>query len=980
MSDPAPTNVGSILEAYLRAVENGEAPPREVLLANHPACAEELAAALDGLEFVHLAARRLAGTQADDVDSLATKLLGDFRLLREVGRGGMAVVYEAEQVSLSRRVALKVLPFAAVLDPKQLQRFKNEALAAARLQHPNIVPVYAVGCDRGVHYYAMHYVDGESLAVAIRSLQGRAPRGEAPSPVSSFKNHRDTAYLKMAATLGMQAAAALDHAHQLGIVHRDVKPGNLLVDGEGTLWVTDFGLARSTTDVTLTITGELLGTYRYMSPEQAQAKRVPVDHRTDVYSLGTTLYELLTLQPAFPGDDPQEVLRQIATREPVAPRRINPSLPRDLETIVLKAMSKDPSARYSTAQEMAEDLRLHLEGQPVRARRPSMVARSARWSRRHRWWLAAAGMTVAIGLVFMTIVAAKLSGAQKRTTAALASARAAVDEFCLQLGLEHLSLGDRTLRPARRALIESALRFYEEFAPDEHSQLAIILGTLGRLDEAVVASRRAIEASPRDAVLRMHLGMVLRDMGKSEEAIEAFRQAVAIDPDDGYAHYHLAATLPDPQQIDAAIAEYGEAIARGRPEDRIWVSASHSNRAQLLVEKGEIGKARADLDRAIEIDPTNGYAHLNRASLLCDYLHDEKEALREFDRAAELMPDEPSVQLGRGNALGRLGHHEVAILAFDRGLTLDPRNVGCLVGRGVSSYSLGDRAAALADLTHAIELDPKDSQARCDRAHVDLDLGRIPDALADFDAAISADPRKWTALFDRATVKAGSGDLPGALADVNDVLAIEHGSAAAIAFRGQILASCEKYDDALAAYDAALSIEGPLALPPDEAASTLVRRGNLHAASGRPAQALEDWLHAIALGDRSPEALNSVAWTRATARDPKLRNAMEAVERAWQAVCLRPADGNLWNTLGVARCANEEWDEAIGAFARSMKLRNGGDSYDWFFLAVAHARLGRIDEAKRWYEKGVAGIASAPGDPAELEGFRAQAAALAGSK
>jgi hypothetical protein len=320
----------------------------------------------------------------------------------------MGVVYEAEQVSLRRRVALKVLPNAGMLDQRQLQRFKNEAQAAACLHHTNIVPVYFVGSERGVHFYAMQFIDGQTLAALIRQL--RSPLDQAPEqptvayqppdrPASAADTEsltwqltqsgagpkRGREYYRRVAELGVQAAEALDHAHQMGIVHRDVKPGNLLLDNTGRLWVTDFGLAHiQHGEASLTLTGDLVGTLRYMSPEQALAKRVPIDHRTDVYSLGATLYELLTLRPACAGKDRQELLRQIAFEEPVNPRRLTEGVPQELETIVLKAMEKNPADRYGTAQELADDLRRYLADQPIRARRPSLAQHLAKWARRHR--------------------------------------------------------------------------------------------------------------------------------------------------------------------------------------------------------------------------------------------------------------------------------------------------------------------------------------------------------------------------------------------------------------------------------------------------------------------------------------------------------------------------------------------------------------------------------------------------------------------
>jgi len=314
-------------------------------------------------------------------------VLGEFRLLREIGRGGMGVVYEAEQVSLGRPVALKVLAASAGFDSKQLARFQIEAQVAAALHHPHIVPIFAVGCDRGIHYHAMQLIAGRCLADILRNPgdDGDGASLSLSTPLSPCE----------AARLAMHAAEALDHAHALGVLHRDIKPANLLRDDRGHLWVTDFGLARYRDGADLTVSGDLLGTLRYMSPEQAAGGRV-IDTRTDIYSLGATLYELLTGRPAFVGDDHQVILRQIATIEPKPPRKLDPTIPRDLETIVGKAMAKEPERRYASARDLADDLRRFLDDRPVRARRPNLAERLARWSRRHRGATATAAILSAL--------------------------------------------------------------------------------------------------------------------------------------------------------------------------------------------------------------------------------------------------------------------------------------------------------------------------------------------------------------------------------------------------------------------------------------------------------------------------------------------------------------------------------------------------------------------------------------------------------
>src|SRR5690349_3758632 len=367
--------LGEVLADWLEAAERGAPPEEAEYLRRYPEFAAELARCFADWRRFPRPGGPAAQPQAASRPPLPEGgILGDFRILREVGRGGMGVVYEAEQVSLNRRVALKVLPLAATIDPRQLERFRHEARAAALLHHPHVVPVHGVGCERGVHYYAMQLIEGCSLAAVIDLLRGAAetkgetkgPRpshargpvplvsagGQAPgegpagphtpggdaAPTRPLALHtvplrRDRAHFRRVAELVAQAADALEYAHGMGVVHRDVKPANLLLDAGGNVWVADFGLARLGEGSGLTVSGDLLGTLRYMSPEQALAKHGLVDHRTDVYSLGATLYELLTLRPAVDGASKHEVLHRLAFAEPVAPRKLDRSIPAGLETV-----------------------------------------------------------------------------------------------------------------------------------------------------------------------------------------------------------------------------------------------------------------------------------------------------------------------------------------------------------------------------------------------------------------------------------------------------------------------------------------------------------------------------------------------------------------------------------------------------------------------------------------------------------------------
>ncbi len=413
-----------LIEECTNRIQAGESIDPAELAVRHPEHAERLGRLLPSLRMMAEAGRSVAeplpAVQPATVPIAACPSgpfeLGDFRVLRIVGRGGMGVVYEALQLSLNRRVALKVLPFAAALDPHQLRRFQIEAQAAAQLHHTSIVPVFCVGCEHGVHFYAMQFIEGRTVAALIEERR-TAVRASAGPTRTHTRPAIDREYVRSVARLGIQAAEALDHAHRQGIIHRDVKPANLLVDVRGNLWITDFGLARFVNEAGLTITGDLIGTLRYMSPEQALAKRLVLDHRADIYSLGATLYELLSLRPAVNGRDRQEMLRRIAQEEPVPLRRIDPAIPRDVETIVLKAIATDPDERYATAGELAEDLRRFLEFRSVQARRPSLWTRTSKCVQRHRSLIAVMLILLIVSGLSAAIIGTLIGKHQRLETA-----------------------------------------------------------------------------------------------------------------------------------------------------------------------------------------------------------------------------------------------------------------------------------------------------------------------------------------------------------------------------------------------------------------------------------------------------------------------------------------------------------------------------------------------------------------------------------
>ncbi len=556
-----------LTDEFVSRLRQGQTPAISQYVLQYPQYADEIeqlfpaVAAMEQYRSEEETQRR-AGFRA--AQPSAAEFLGDFRILREIGRGGMGIVYEAEQKSLARRVAIKVLPKHVLLQEEDRRRFEREAQTAANLHHTHIVPIFGAGVHDGLHYYVMPLVRGVGLDEIIRRLRNQA---DATS--------LDGAHWSRVARIGIQAAEALAYAHSQGTLHRDVKPSNLLLDENDNVAVADFGLAQAIDSGDGSRGGEMAGTPRYMAPEHVRGK---AEIRSDLYSLGATLYELVTLQPAS-GFSSGRCSDAAAARcsEPIGPRKLNPAVPRDLQTIILKCLEWEPRRRYADAAALGDDLQRFLDGRPIRARHVIWPERLVRWCRRNP---ALAGVSALAASLLVVAAVTALAGhlqtrkAYRETTAALRRAEAsslvaleALDDIYLQLSPDRIwiqsgvdSRGEacvclglrsggalpaegRTAMQLRAsaetaALLKGLLVCYDRLAEQASDNRAVQLQSavacrrigdirqlLGQLAEAELDYRRAIKrltamepASDHRAQVALELARTCNGLGNIESA------------------------------------------------------------------------------------------------------------------------------------------------------------------------------------------------------------------------------------------------------------------------------------------------------------------------------------------------------------------------------------------------------------------------------------------------------------------------------
>jgi serine/threonine protein kinase/tetratricopeptide (TPR) repeat protein len=685
-SDAERNPVERLAEEFAEKCRQGSCPSVTQYVAAFPDYAGEIRELFPSIAMIEQLGREQRAERdplpaGPDTSDAELKRLGDFRILREIGRGGMGVVYEAIQESLGRRVAVKVLSGPTIASPNQLKRFQREAQAAAQLHHTNIVPVFGVGSEGGRHYYVMQFIDGIGLdqitghrADPVNPHSHAEPgRGPSQEPSSSLLAHITPARLfsdsrsgsgsdardhwKAVAWIGLQLADAVAYAHRQGVLHRDLKPANLLLDAQGAVWITDFGLAKLPDDEALTQSGDVVGTLRYMAPEQFQGESTA---STDIYSLGLTLCELATQRPAFDATDRHDLIRRITQQGPPRPVTVAPAIPRDLDTILAKCTAYRPGDRYASADLLADDLQRFIDGEPIRTRRVSVAERFWRWARRNPAVATLSGLSLLLLILVVSVIlmAYFQVDEQRRKAVSLAKDKA-----------ETAQLAERAKETAFRQMHR---------AESEHARAE------GNLQLAMTAFDDIIErVSSRGVPTSVEIGL------SSDHELAEPRRATAADVEllQGLLKFYVAFAEQNESvqaiQVETAEAYKGIGKIYERLERFEEAIAAYDRALQLYEQFPPDGDSTREFTlAAVEVLNLRGAAH-RRAGHAMDAIDDHLEAKDRLLDLAASARETPECQFTLATTYNCLGSlHPAVTRAAGPPVPSGPRWLRGLAGRG----------------------------------------------------------------------------------------------------------------------------------------------------------------------------------------------------------------------------------------------------------------------------------------------------------
>ncbi|MCO5171010.1 MAG: tetratricopeptide repeat protein [Planctomycetes bacterium] len=889
----------------------------------------------------------------------AGTFFGPYEVVEELGRGGMGVVYKARQPTIDRLVALKVLLSGALASGTQVKRFQREAELTARLKHPGIVHVHDVGQVGDFHYFTMDFVDGPPLSKLIKERQLGVRR---------------------AVELARDVARALHHAHERGAIHRDVKPGNIIIGSDGAPVLTDFGLARDLDaegDERLTRSGAMVGTPYYMAPEQAQGKRDLVSARSDVYALGVVLFEMLTFELPFRGETQLELTNKIIHHDPPRPSAIEPTIDRDLDAIVLKALAKQPQDRHASAEALAVDLDRFLRGERVRGRGHGLadVLRRARRGWRRLAALAGAGLVVALGAHVGSRQA--LDGARRDVAGAERDAAAHAAEVAARERAREQAAREAQEVARRQALEEAreALRLAERTPAGDGYRRAV--------EAAVERLSAAIAVAPDDLGLRLQRARLARRLRNDALALRDLDEVRRLDPGGpaGSEAVVLQARWTSHEVSEEAelgprvVPLLSDGLARAGAGAGAWRDVIEA--MLLFLRDADVDGALAAVERAREADPRIVELYTLEATIF-GVLGRLDDALRACERALEVDPKDPFLWLSRARVSMGLGNGQGALDDVNRALELDPDLEAALTTRVTIQRARGQFDAAIRDVRALLERRGDDVELLLALAQL-CDLGGRRDqadaALARVEAVAPGDARPWMlrasrhleqralddvlvelrrglrALPQDATkgrkqlgdmlrrIAAGAGLHRHLLEHAREVLAERPGDVEALTLLAEGLLDDERTDEALARLDEAL------ARAPDHLRARELRV--LAAFQGRSREAALAELERFgAWAQGKPAALGAFSRLLVTL----LRDHDRARVVAERVIALDKEQVAAHLTLGFVAFDRDEFPAAHAALRRAAKLAPD-DPEVLSLLGATLFHLGELDEAQVMFDR-----------------------------
>ena len=872
-----------------------------------------------------------------------------YEILGELGRGGMGVVYKARQVGLNRLVALKMVLSGAHAGEQQLARFHTEAEAVAKLDHPNIVQIHDVGELDGLPYFSLEFVPGGSLAESIAG-KPRPPRE--------------------AAAVVQKLAAAMAFAHQHGIIHRDLKSANVLLTLDGTPKITDFGLAkRLESDSGLTKSGTLMGTPSYMSPEQACGSSDAIGPLSDQYSLGAILYELLTGRPPFLAPSVLETIYQVRHQEPVPPRRLQPHVPKDLETICLKCLQKEATKRYEDCTELAEDLRRFLAGESIRARPIGKIERAWRWCRRNPrtaslsavTGLLACAVALSVTMVVLRLNRERDAVAQTRlaATGRLEEAQAAVSGGDYRRAKDLLGWSDPLLDGSaaladvreRRDTLRDQVDVYAEFKQllddarfdcrfGSRAQKERGRQTCARLlalyDQIETRTGSAAAGLPpltaeqeqlfKEDVFEAFLvaSLVEQELATGEESRrEAARRAIGwlnraeqVLPGTRAVYVQRAACwgVLDDREADKADIKRAEAIEPTSAVDRFWRGFAHHLRGDEAARKNDPKAAQefyrkevAEYAAFLQLRPDHFWGYFNWAVSLVS-LNDLEDAAIGFTTCTRIRPDFPWPYNNRGTIHLRQKRFPLAVQDYTVAIGLNPEYVEAWANRGTAHAALGETEQALRDLDRAVELNPDYAPAYAKRAEILREAKRYPEAARDLDRLIALSTDTGPLYLQRA----------------------------------QVYQAMDRGDDALKDYDRVLAAN-------TRNPTAYFNRAGLHYSRKDYVKARDDYSRVI---DIAPKAALAYA-NRAVVNWLHLKD-FDAAIKDWEQVGrLEPANPDPHRFIGAVLTGRRAYREAVESLDRALERKPGYPEVIWI-RAQIHLWQGRPKDALKELDAAVA--------------------------